>query len=121
MKVIILLGIFMLSSLPIDKNIDKIGIASWYGEECDEKITASGEVFNAKKLTCAMRNRNFGKYYEVCNLENNKCIIVEHNDWGASEKYPNRVVDLSKGAFQKIGNLDKGLIWVSVKEVKLCY
>lgn len=79
--------------------------------------TASGERFNENDLTCAMRSRNFGKYYKITNLENGKSVIVKHNDYGPNKKLwkQGRIVDLSKGAFQKISSLKKGIIRVKVE------
>jgi rare lipoprotein A len=107
------------------KNL-KTGTASWYSEASCKREgtsgvwTSSGERFYDDGLTCAMRSREFGKYYEVCNMDNNKCVIVRHNDFGPNKKLSEqgRVVDLSKGAFSHIADLSKGLITVSVAEVK---
>lgn len=102
------------------------GTASWYSvESCQREgtsgvWTASGEAYTNEGLTCAMRSRDFGKYYKVCNLDNNKCVVVKHNDFGPNKKLHSkgRIVDLSKGAFALIADLDKGLINVSVEEIK---
>jgi rare lipoprotein A len=50
--------------------------ASWYSTKSCQKegtsgtLTASGEKFDENALTCAMRSRDFGKYYRITNLDN---------------------------------------------------
>ncbi len=91
------------------------GLASWYSA----KLTASGERFDGNALTCAMRKTDFGKYYKVCNLTNNKCVIVRHNNFGPSYRKfsEGRIIDLSKAAFSNIADLKEGVIKVTVVEV----
>ena len=104
----------------------RCGSASWYSvESCIKEgtsgvWTASGERYTNEGLTCAMRLRDFGKYYKVTNLDNGKSVIVKHNDFGPNLKLykKGRIIDLSKGAFEKISSLKKGIINVSVEEVK---
>ena len=92
-----------------------IGVASWYNPH----TTASGEMYQKGEFTCAMRKRGFGKYYLVCNLENNKCVVVRHNDFGPAIYLfaMGRIIDLSRAAFSRIGNLEKGLIRVRIGEI----
>ncbi|MDD5595669.1 MAG: septal ring lytic transglycosylase RlpA family protein [Candidatus Omnitrophica bacterium] len=91
------------------------GLATWY----DPHHTSSGEIYQQGQLTCAMRSKGFGKYYLVCNLENNKCVEVRHNDFGPSLylSLMGRKIDLSREAFKKIADLEKGVIRVRVGEV----
>lgn len=82
--------------------------------------TASGEAYDEDGLTCAMRRRDFGKYYKVTNVANGKSVVVRHNDYGPNKKLHDsgRIIDLSKGAFSRIAELRQGVITVTVKEVK---
>jgi len=91
------------------------GLASWY----NVGHTASGEKYRGKEFTCAMRKRDFGKYYLVCNVENNKCIVVRHNDFGPAMRLfrQGRIIDLSRHAFSKLADLKKGLIRVRIGEI----
>jgi rare lipoprotein A len=91
------------------------GQASWYRA----RRTASGERFSDKEFTCALRKRDYGKYYKVCNRDNGKCVVVRHNNFGPSEKHYNkgRIIDLSKAAFHSLADLKKGIIRVTVTEV----
>jgi rare lipoprotein A len=95
------------------------GIGSWYGNEsiCWQwgGYTRNGEKFDENALTCALPNKEgLNKYYKVTNLENNKSVIVWANDTGSFKKY-NRIVDLSKGAFKRIGELKEGVIKVRME------
>jgi len=120
------LWLALLLFFPLYINAETIGTASWYSTKSCQREgtsgvwTASGERFNDNGLTCAMRSRDFGKYYKVTNLANNKSIIVKHNDFGPNKKLAaeGRVIDLSKAAFAKIADLKVGLIKVEVKPYK---
>lgn len=91
------------------------GLATWY----NHRHTASGEKYRANQLTCAMRKSDFGKDYLVCNLENRKCAVVRHNDFGPSIGLfrKGRVIDLSRYAFSKIADLEQGVVPVRIVEV----
>jgi len=100
---------------PVTGPYPKTGMASWYSD----KITTTGEKSNGNYLTCAMRKIDFGKHYKVCNIANNKCVIVRHNNFGPS-KYlydQGRIIDLSRVAFLQIADLQEGIINVRVDEV----
>ncbi len=101
------------------------GTASYYTtdsclrEGTSGYYTASGDRFIDTDLTCAMRSRQFGKRYKVTNVVNNKFVIVTHNDFGPNKKLykKGRIIDLSKGAFEKIADLKKGIIKVKVERL----
>lgn len=57
-----------------------------------------------------------GTLLTVTNLGNNKSLVVKVNDFGPDRAlYPDRVIDLDKTAFSKIGNLKNGVIDVLVE------
>ena len=89
------------------------GVASWYASSS----TSTGERFDGKGLTCALRKNNFGGYYKVCNSDNDKCVTVRHNDFGPSMRMYSRgrIIDLSREAFSRIAGLDDGLARVTVE------
>ena len=93
------------------------GVASWYGERFHNKRTASGEIFNMNAMTCASNTHKMGTKLLVTNKENGKSVVVKVNDTGGFKKY-GRTLDLSKGAFAKIANIDKGIIKVTIKPIK---
>ena len=89
-----------------------VGRASWYGSGSK---TASGDRFNPNGLTAAVMDKSlFGKYARVTNVLSNKSVVVKLNDTGNFGRL-GRVIDLSKGAFQKIGSLNSGVIKVKVE------
>ena len=124
----IILPIILTLFLPLmETRADEItGTASWYSTESCKKegssgiFTASGEVFDNNKLTCAMRSREWGTYYRVTNLANNKSVVVRHNDYGPNKRLSEagRVIDLSPAAFSAIADKDLGLIKVKVSKIK---
>ena len=92
------------------------GEASWYSQN-DPGIlltTANMEIFNDSQLTCAMWDMPFNTVLKVTNLENGKSVIVRVNDRGPAKRL-NRAIDLTKTAFSKIADLEKGLAEVSVE------
>lgn len=91
------------------------GLATWY----NPKHTASGEMYRKDDLTCAMRTRDFGKYYLVCNTDNHECVAVRHNDFGPAHYLfrEGRIIDLSRYAFSKIAPIKEGVIPVRIGEI----
>jgi len=99
---------------PVAGPYPKTGMASWYSA----RITATGERFDDNDLICALRKKDFGKHYKVCNTANNKCVAVRHNNFGPSKYFYNqgRIIDLSKAAFSQIADLEEGIIEVTIVE-----
>ena len=116
---VILICVILLCGFKFKKHVNgsypATGLATWY----NPRRTASGEIYHKGQFTCALRKRGFGKYYLVCNLENNKCVEVMHNDFGPAFYLfaIGRIIDLSRDAFSKIGNVKKGVIRVRIGEI----
>jgi len=87
------------------------GVASYYGPGFHGKKTASGEVFDMYKMTCAHRTLPFGTVLLVTNIENKKSVKVRVNDRGPFIK--GVIIDLSLGAAKKIG-LSKGKVVIKI-------
>ncbi|MGB2630957.1 MAG: septal ring lytic transglycosylase RlpA family protein [Candidatus Omnitrophota bacterium] len=104
------------SSVPI------YGIASWYSEKSPgiNGHTANGEEFDHDKITCASWDFPFGTLLEVTNIDNGKKIIVKVNDRGPAKRLyrTGRVIDLTKAAFAKIEDFEKGLAHVKVRVIR---
>ncbi|MBU0705915.1 septal ring lytic transglycosylase RlpA family protein [Patescibacteria group bacterium] len=92
------------------------GKASYYGATFHGKGTASGEVFDASLFTAAHRTLPFGTWLKVRNLNNGKETYVRVNDRGPYGD-ENRIVDLSKAAFEAIAPLSQGIASVSITPV----
>ena len=86
--------------------------ATWYGNQLNGRLTASGERFNQHAMTCASNKHKFGTQLKVTNTANGKSVVCRVNDRGKLGKAV--VVDLSKGAFAKIAPLSQGKVKVKV-------
>ncbi|MDY6330243.1 MAG: septal ring lytic transglycosylase RlpA family protein [Fibrobacter sp.] len=80
------------------------GDASYYGKGFDGKKTASGEIFDRDKFTCAHRSLPFGTKLKVTRIKTGASVEVRVNDRGPYSK--KRVLDLSEAAGKVLG-LDK--------------
>lgn len=92
---------------------EEIGVASWYGEKFDGKLTANGEIYNLYSMTAAHRTLPLPSIVKVTNMENGKKTIVRVNDRGPFAK--NRIIDLSKRAAEMLEYKDKGVTIVKVE------
>ena len=103
------------------------GIVSYYGERWNGRTTANMEIYDCNLLTCASPILPFNTIVEITNLKNNKKVVVRVNDRGPYKMdsegkalrplipHPKRVFDLSKAAFDSIGNLESGTLKVKYK------
>ena len=121
MKRGILVIIMMISTLGIysfnkyNANDAKTSFASFYHDKFNGRKTASGEIFSNRKLTAAHRTLPFGTIVEVTNLRTGKSIEVKINDRGPF--HSSRALDLSKAAFDSIGNTSRGTMPVEYEIV----
>jgi rare lipoprotein A (peptidoglycan hydrolase) len=93
----------------------EVGLASWYGIERQGKPTASGELFDTKKLTAAHRRLPFGTTVRVTNLRNQESTLLKINDRGPG--ISSRVIDVSWAAAKELGFLNAGLARVQIDVV----
>ncbi len=107
---------------------EETGFASWYGEETlrlhGGAMTANGEVFNPRSLTAAHKYLPLPTHVQVTNLENGRSIIVRVNDRGPfpSDNNPDsgkRIIDLSRGAAERLGFAEQGIARVRVEAIQL--
>ncbi len=90
------------------------GIASWYGRRFHGRRTASGERYDMHALSAAHLTLPLPSYARVRNPANGAEVVVRVNDRGPF--HPNRIIDLSYGAAQKLGLLN-GLGKVEVEPI----
>lgn len=90
-------------------------LASFYAEDFHGRPTASGELFDMHALTAAHKTLPFGTMLEITNLENGKRVTVRVNDRGPF--IPNREIDLSRGAAEKIDMISAGVARVSIRKL----
>ena len=79
----------------------EIGIASWYGQPFNGRLTASGEIYDMEKMTAAHKTLPFGTKVRVQNQLNQQAVEVRINDRGPFVR--DRIIDLSHAAAQAIG------------------
>jgi rare lipoprotein A (peptidoglycan hydrolase) len=91
------------------------GIASWYGEEFNGRLTASGEVYDMYKMTAAHKTLPLGTVVKVINEDNGMSAQVTINDRGPYVR--GRIIDLSKTAGRAIGMRDAGTARVRLEIV----
>ncbi|MGV3278371.1 septal ring lytic transglycosylase RlpA family protein [Rickettsiales bacterium LUAb2] len=92
---------------------DEVGIASWYGDQFNGKLTSNGEVFNKELATAASATLALPSIVEITNLDNGKKLIVRVNDRGPYTN-SNRLIDVSERAAELLGFKDKGTARVRV-------
>ena len=76
------------------------GVASSYGPERQGKETASGELFDWRKLTAAHRTLPFGSIVRVTNIANGRSVQVRINDRGPG--WRSRIIDVSDAAAHRL-------------------
>ncbi len=121
MKRFILVIIMMISTLGVYSftantlDAKKTSYASYYHDKFNGRKTASGEIFSNSKFTAANRTLPFGTNIRVTNLNNGKQVIVKINDRGPF--HASRALDISKAAFDEIGDTNRGTIPVEYEIV----
>lgn len=91
------------------------GIASWYGADFHEKLTANGECYDMYALTAAHKTLPLPTTVRVTNMENGRSIIVRINDRGPYAK--GRVIDLSYAVAKQLGMAEQGVAPVRVEAI----
>ncbi len=86
------------------------GHASWYGGKFHGRRTSNGERFDMNGLTAAHRSLPFGTKLLVLNRRTGDSCVVQVNDRGPF--VDDRIIDLSRGAAQKLNMLSSGVAMV---------
>ena len=108
---------YLLLSLLLSVSAANAATASWYGGKFHGRTTASGETYNKWAMTTASNSHKMGTKLKVTNIENGKSVVVRVNDTGGFRKY-GRTLDLSRGAFAKIADINKGLVKIKIQVLK---
>lgn len=89
------------------------GTASFYANKFHGRKTASGEIFNQNKFTCACNVLPIGTWVRVTNMRNGKSVVVKVND----RLHPKmrRLLDLTRAGAQKLGYVSAGLTRVKAE------
>ena len=92
---------------------NEVGIASWYGPGFHGNLTANGEVYDMYRISAAHKTLPFGTIVKVVEIETGRSVVVRINDRGPFVE--GRIIDLSKGAAQKLGIVEKGITKVGLR------
>lgn len=93
------------------------GQASYYSDKYQGRATASGELYDKNKLTCAHKTFPFGTILKVTRLDNKKSVRVRVNDRGPFVS--GRIVDLSRKAAVKVDLITAGTAKVKIEVVSM--
>ena len=96
----------------VDYAYDQTGLASWYGEQFEGRLTANGEIFDLNQLTAAHKTLPMPSIVEVVNLQNGRALRLRVNDRGPF--VDGRIIDLSRHAARLLGFERNGTTWVRV-------
>jgi rare lipoprotein A len=91
------------------------GFASFYHDSFNGKRTASGQILNQKKFTCAHRTYPFGTRLKITNLENCKTAVVTVNDRGPFTR--GRIIDVTAAVARELGFWAQGQARVQIEIV----
>lgn len=92
----------------------EVGNATWYGKRLAGHRTASGERFDPSQMTAAHKTLPLGTWVEVHRTGTNKSVVVRINDRGPFGT-PDKIIDLSSAAFERLGSIREGVIPVEVR------
>ncbi len=95
--------------------LKEYGIASYYGEKWNGRLTANGERYNCYAITAAHKYLPFNSLVKVTDLDTGRSVIVRINDRGPY--IGGRIIDLSKGAAARLGILRKGIARVKLEVI----
>lgn len=86
------------------------GLASYYGQEFDGKVAASGVRFDVNAMVAAHPSYPFGTLVRVTNLRNGRTVRVRIQDRGPAPRprADGVIIDLSRGAAQTLGFIPNG-------------
>ncbi len=93
----------------------RTGTASFYHHKFNGRKTASGDIFNNKKMTAASNHYKLGQWIKVTNEKNGKSVCVLVNDRMA--KNSGRLIDLSYEAAKKLCFTANGVCRVKTEPV----
>lgn len=91
------------------------GVASYYANKFNGRLTANGEIFSNNDMTAAHNTLPLGTYVKVTNLRNGRWVVVRITD---RLHYANvRIIDLTRKAAGKLGFITRGITRVKVEVV----
>ena len=104
--------IMLLSAGSYAQNFTQTGLASFYADKFEGRLTANGEKYKHSKMTAAHKTLPFGTILKVKNIDNGKVVEVRVNDRGPFVE--GRIIDLSKSAAEKLDFINQGIVKVEI-------
>lgn len=95
--------------------VEQEGVASWYGRHWRGRKTASGKIFDERRLTAASLTLPLNTWARVTNLRTGRWVDVLINDRGPY--IAGRVMDVSRRAALILGMSRSGLAPVAITAV----
>jgi rare lipoprotein A len=89
------------------------GIASFYSDKYNGRVTYSGEIYDMEGLSAAHPVYQMGTIVRITNLSNNKSVIIPIND--RMPYRPDRIIDLSLGCARELNMVNIGIIDVKLE------
>ncbi|MBS3965443.1 MAG: septal ring lytic transglycosylase RlpA family protein [Methylomonas sp.] len=96
---------------------EQIGVASYYSDKFQGKLSASGGVYDVNGLTAAHANLPFGTTLLVTNVKNQRSVTVRITERPAKSNH--RLLDLSKRAAQELGMIRDGIAKVKIEILEM--
>ena len=94
------------------------GLASWYGDAFDGKLTASGEPFDSNQFTTAHYDLPFDSRVRVRNLNNDREVELRVNDRVPLDALNNgRILDVSYAAARQLEMVEDGVVPIEITVV----
>jgi rare lipoprotein A len=97
-----------------------VGLATYYGQRFDGKVTASGARFDMNAMVAAHPTYPFGTIVRVTNLRNNRSVQVRILDRGPgpAPRAEGILIDLSYGAARALDFIPAGRTRVRLEVVR---
>jgi rare lipoprotein A len=95
------------------------GLASYYGPRFHGRETASGQIFDQGEMVAAHRTLPLGTVVRVTNLKNGRAVtlrVIDRGPYGRNHR-KGTIIDVSKGAAQRLQFVRDGLVRVRVEIV----
>ena len=106
-----------IKEITASKNI-LMGFATYYAQQFEGGLTATGEVFRQSKLTAASNSFALNTWVRVTNILTGRSIIVRINDrMHPSMSKKGRVVDLTYTAAKQLQMVNRGVAKVKVEAI----
>lgn len=97
------------------------GESAWYGRELRGKPMSNGQPFDERQMTCATWFYPLGTELKVTCVSTGRAVYVRVTDRGPAWRLVinrNRIIDLSRSAFDKIANLNLGHVMVRIERIQ---